>query len=89
MDAEELRETVQKASGAFEVYRVIETFKGYRRNKNDEVKAITVEILDAGQESSSRYTVKAEDEDGRRAGGNPSDRIDVALATLHWYDLDQ
>lgn len=79
------------AKGIREV-RHAHTFKGYRRNALGETVEVTVEILEsfgAGLDRGPRYTVTVTDEFGRRATGNGDDDLDVALATIHWNDLDR
>jgi len=38
--------------------------------------------------SHSRFRREAKSDDGKDASGNPTERIGVALAVVHWYQLD-
>lgn len=62
----------------------------YRRTKTGGTQDVLVSIFDAGPAVTyPRYSATATTPDGRKAAGNPADSIDVALATLHWYELDK
>jgi len=85
---DEIFDLIKESGGIFELYRVT-AFEGYRKRRDGEVKSVRVEILDAGPGVPERWTVSATDADGRRAGGNPAERLDVALAITHWPELDR
>jgi hypothetical protein len=82
-------ELIRGASGALDMSHVT-TFKGYRKNKLGEEWLVTIEIRDAGPSTPHgiRYVVFATDAVGRTATGNGDERLDTALAGVHWSDLD-
>ena len=79
-------EKVREVSGCNELYEVVRTYRGYRDRPDGEMPFTTMEVLH--DRHSGRWVIKAEDEDGRRATGNPEPSLDVALATTHWSALD-
>lgn len=80
---------IQKFAGFFEVYHKV-SFQCYRKAKDGRVQEVLVEIHDSGPDHSpNRYHVVATSVDGRSASGNPGDSIDVALAFVHWWELDK
>jgi hypothetical protein len=71
----------------------VTTFKCYRDAGDGRTQEVTVEIHDTGPKANPevdppRYHCIARSDDGKTASGNSADRIDVVLATLHWWDLD-
>jgi hypothetical protein len=67
----------------------VTTFKCYRETADKGPKEVTVEIHDAGPGvEGARYSCVARSADGRAASGNPHDRVDVVLSSVHWSDLD-
>lgn len=88
-DPIELLHKVMGASKTAEMYHVT-TFKGHRENALGETWRVTVEVWDAGPDSSHglRYTVKASDEKGRKATGNGDKDLGIALMGVHWSNLD-
>ncbi len=66
----------------------VTTFKCYRKTADGRTQEVTVEILDAGPEvEGDRYRCVARS-DGKAASGNPHDRVEVVLSSVHWWDLD-
>jgi hypothetical protein len=86
-DQELMRVAVQKASRSSELC-VVTTFKGYRARGDGANKNVVIEVRDGGPSDPFRYCVVATDEDGRVATGNPFDKLEAALAMVHWQDLD-
>lgn len=88
MDPFETVAHLQKVAGFFEVYHVT-TFTCFReRRDGGGTQEVTVSILDAGPSKPDlRYHVSAKSNDGKSATGNPAERLDVALALVHWGDL--
>jgi hypothetical protein len=80
----------KKFHGIFEVYHRT-SFQGYRTAKNGESQKVEVDIFDAGPNVNSilRYHCVATTEDGKRATGNAAESVDIALAIVHWGDLDR
>lgn len=76
---------IEDISGAFECYEVVRTFEVWRRNKNGDIRQVRIE-LQLGADG--KYSVSAEDEEGRTATGNPWPDPHVALTLVHWHDLD-
>jgi hypothetical protein len=66
----------------------VTTFKCYRETADRRTQEVTLEILDAGPGVGPRYRCVARSDDGKVASGNPGDRVDSVLSTLHWWDLD-
>ncbi|HZS05308.1 MAG TPA: hypothetical protein VFD58_10780 [Blastocatellia bacterium] len=84
----ELVAVIKKFGKFFEAYER-KTFTCYRNAKDGGIQKVLVEVLDAGPENSSiRYSVIARSEDGKAASGNPGSSPDMALAMVHWGDLD-
>jgi len=89
LEIDEMLEMVKKASGAAELYHVT-TFRGYRPDEKGNQREITIEVLDMGPgHLAGRYTIVAEDKQGRTATGNGDDSLDVALHIVHWDELDR
>ncbi len=66
----------------------VTTFKCYRETRDGGTQEVTVEILDAGPEvEGDRYRCVARS-DGKAASGNPADRVEVVLSSVHWWNLD-
>ena len=85
----DILERLKRASGAFEVYHRTE-YTLYRERKGGGVQEVLVEILDAGpSKQHTRYHVHARSENGATATGNPAESIEVALAIVHWGNLDK
>jgi hypothetical protein len=85
---EEMLATLLASREVSEPYHVT-TFKCYRARSDGTDKEITVTLLDSGpNQSSTRYRVRADDEDGNHASGNPASTIVDAVANVHWEDLD-
>jgi hypothetical protein len=80
---------LNKMTKHFEAAHVT-TFKCYRETADGGPKGITVEIRDSGPEmEGARYScVARSNDDGKAASGNPHDRVEVALSSVHWWDLD-
>ena len=79
---------LKKAGAVFEVGAVT-TFHCARRSKGGDEFMITVEVYDAGPDSSARYIVTAKRKDGKAAtSGNSHERLDAAIAMVHWGELD-
>lgn len=89
-EQEEMRALVQKISKADDLATVT-TYIGHRVNAGGHPRSVTIKISDYGPSAPAgiRYFVEAEDEDGRQAGGNGHERLDAALAMVHWSDLDK
>jgi hypothetical protein len=69
----------------------VTTFKCYRETADGGLQEVTVEIHDAGPEmEGARYScvARTNDDDGKTASGNPHDRVEVVLSSVHWWDLD-
>lgn len=89
MDSYRAINELRKHAGFFEVYEVT-TFQAYRRTKAGGTQDVKIEILDAGPDADQeRYMCIATSDDGKTAAGNSADSIDVAVAIVHWYKLDQ
>jgi hypothetical protein len=51
---------------------------------------VIVRVFDSGpSRSDMRYAVTASSKDGKYATGNPADSPDLALALVHWDNLDK
>jgi hypothetical protein len=88
VELEGLRE-IQNFANFFEVYHKT-SFECYRNAKDGSVQEVLVEILDSGPEQlPNRYHVVARSTDGKSASGNPGDSVKVALAFVHWWELDE
>lgn len=81
---------LKKVAGFSEVYHTT-SFRCFRHAKDGGVQEVTVEIYDAGPDVDEdlRYSCAAHSDDGKVASGNPGATIGVALATVHWWDLDK
>ena len=67
----------------------VTTFKCYRKTADERMQEVTVEIHDAVPEvEGARYSCVARSDDGKAASGNPADRVEVVLSSVHWSDLD-
>ncbi|HWE63365.1 MAG TPA: hypothetical protein VHB98_16740 [Chloroflexota bacterium] len=91
MDDMQLSEVLKRLmqAGGFSAMSRVTMFKGYRTNTHGQMKAVMVELYDAGPEKPGlRYQVIARDEDGRVATGNPADGLEAVLANVHWWELD-
>jgi hypothetical protein len=64
-------------------------FEGYRRVDASHTQKITVKIFDSGPEVTPRYHIHAEVDGKPLSGNNPNDDLDIALAMVHWSDLDK
>ncbi len=84
----EMLRFLKKTEAVFEA-SAITTFHCVRRSKDGDEFKITVEVYDAGPESSARYTVTAKRDDGKAStSGNSHEQFDAAIAMVHWWDLD-
>ena len=84
-DHRSIRDDLKHFGDITELYEV-KTFIGHRKSK-----MVTVRILDLGPECDNpliRFTCEAEQEDGKEARGNNAQTVDVAIANVHWTDLD-
>lgn len=86
-DLESTIKEIEKFGKMFEVAK-ISYYKGYREDNQE---AVNLEIQDYGVEGgANRYFIVATNEDGtKRAIGNGGKTIEMALALLHWNDLDR
>ena len=67
----------------------VTTVKCYRETADGRTQEVTVEILDVGPEvEDGRYSCVARSDDGKAASGNPADRVEVVLSSVHWSDLN-
>jgi hypothetical protein len=69
----------------------VTTFKGYRKRKDGQSEAVTIEVYDHGTRDhlrEYRYGIKATSESGKCATGNGGPTVDIALQTTHWQELD-
>lgn len=78
---------LRKASGISDLSRVTQ-FAGSRDLPSGQTREVRIEVWDRGPGSDARFHVEARDDDGRFATGNPSSDLSVAIATVHWFDLD-
>lgn len=89
MSETDILQRLKQISRISEVYHVTE-YQGYREDHQGRHQEVTIRILDAGPETEvARYHVYAQSTDGRGATGNPAHSIDLALALVHWGDLDR
>jgi len=72
---------------ADELYQVTR-FSGFRTGRDGKLQEVTIEIFDAGESTTLRFHCVARTEDGRMATGNPEKTVDVAIACVHWNELD-
>lgn len=80
---------LKTAAGAYEAYLRTE-YIVYRKNREGVVQEVRIEVLDAGPAMAPiRFHVQAKADNGRTATGNPSESLEIALATLHWEELDR
>jgi hypothetical protein len=85
----EIKKQLKSVAGFFEVYHIT-TFKGYRDRADGATQAVTIEILDSGEEAGdSRYACVATSEDGKTTTGNNAPTIDWAIGCVHWDALDR
>jgi hypothetical protein len=71
-----------------EAYHVT-TFECYRETKDGRNQRVEVRVLDAGPEAAKlRYSVYATSEDGKAATGNSAETVELAMALVHWGNLD-
>lgn len=81
-------ETLQTHAKAMEIGRV-HTFEGYRELPSvGSPRKLTITIHEGTRNGQPWWSVTAEDEDGRTASGNGADDLRVALATVHWSELN-
>ena len=67
----------------------VTTFNCLRETADGGQQEVTVEIHDAGPGvEGTRYRCVARSADGKAASGNPHDRVNVVLSSVHWSDLD-
>ena len=87
MDPLAIISELERSGGLSEVTHKI-SFHGYR---GERMQGVFVDIFDRGPSAGNlRYYCKAVTEDGKRmATGNPAATVGVALAGVHWYDLDR
>jgi hypothetical protein len=83
---EELLAAVGGPAKLFESSKIT-TVQGYRNTEAGPIE-VTVELHDRGESADPRWSVVARTDNGRSASGNPDNNLDVALATVHWWDLD-
>ena len=89
MNIGEIREQLKQSGEFFELYHVT-TFMGYRGNGQGNNPQVIIEILDAGPDRPDhRYRVRATDEEGRIAFGNPTSTISGAIRITDWDRLDR
>jgi hypothetical protein len=88
MEPDEIIEQLERNT-FFDALHVAHTFECYRNRKDGSTQKVNVRILDYGPGSHARYTVVAVADDGAAATGNPGETIQVALAMVHWGDLDK
>lgn len=63
------------------------SFHGYLGKS---MKDVFIDIFDRGPGAGSlRYYCKATTEDGKMATGNPDAEVKMAIANVHWYDLER
>lgn len=88
MSSVEILDQLKAVTGAFEAYHRTE-YVVYRDTASGGVQEIHIEVLDAGPSKPHiRYQVTATSDEGKKATGNPSESLEVALAIVHWHDLD-
>lgn len=88
MDIEATRTFLEQLPGLQAAY-IVHTFRCWRDTKDGGAEEVTVSILDRGPEArASRYTCEVTTADGRRASGNANDNVQVAIAVVHWENLD-
>jgi hypothetical protein len=89
MPGVEILDTLKSVLGAFEAHLRTE-YIVYRHKRGGGVQEVRVEVLDAGPSMGPvRFHVSAKSDDGRTATGNPAESLEIALATVHWGDLDK
>jgi hypothetical protein len=89
MDTYEARRLLEKLPGLVSA-AAEQRFRCFRETKDGGTEEVTVTILDRGPESGgTRYLCEVTTEDGRRASGNASDNVQVAISVVHWYKLDR
>jgi hypothetical protein len=73
---------------AFEAYHVSE-YVLHREKKGGATQTVTVKVFDGGPERRDlRYHAEAHGDDGTFATGNAAESVDLALAIVHWDELD-
>ncbi len=76
------------STGFLEVARATE-FRCYRTRKDGVGQKVTVTLLDRGSERPGiRYACEAVADDGATASGNGASSPEVAIALVHWNELD-
>jgi hypothetical protein len=88
MDTSEILTRLSKWANLSEVYEV-KTFTGYRQDKQGRLCDVTIRVCDAGSGARYRFSVTATDEHGRVATGNPESSLELAIASVHWAELDR
>ena len=76
---------VLKANGFLQLYDKT-SFWGYRKNDKGIEQELTVDILYSVEDDLYYCFVKTKD--GKEASGNPNSELDLAVAGVHWNDLD-
>lgn len=88
-DRESVRAALQELTGAHGMSAVT-TYEGWRERPDGSPQEFTVEVWDGGPEDPLRWRVVARAKDGQAgASGNAADRLDTALALVHWWDLNK
>ena len=88
IDTAEVLSQLDGLADIFEAYHRT-SFLAYRNTKDSGVQTLEIEILDKGPSAGDlRYSCKVTTDDGKQAAGNPAARKDVALAIVHWQNLD-
>ena len=86
MEENEVLRLLMDASRSFEGYSV-QRFMMYRETKAGTTQRVDVDVLDAGEGETNRYSIHARADDGKTASGNPDKNLAVAIAMVHWGNL--
>ncbi len=88
MNQQETIDFLYELNGIGEVYAVY-TFQCTRQSKTGAIELVEIEIKDAGDSGDlPRYMVSARNE-SKSTSGNSSDDLHVAIAGVHWWELDE
>lgn len=82
----EVLQHLREASGAFEAFET-RRFVLYRTTGSGKVQKVCVTVTDSGEDSLTRFSVRAETDDGKSAAGNPHDQLSAAIKLVHWQNL--
>jgi hypothetical protein len=88
MNIDEVFRELKESGGIFEAYHVA-TFRGSRKKPNGSTEEVEIEILDRGAAQRDRYACSVMSESGKTATGNDAPTVEVAIAKVHWQDLDR